>query len=102
MTLPKWAVTATIGASVAVMLIVLHFLGLIGPEPQPYWPFEPEPEPYEFFRMAAGFISGVLWTASIITAAQVLRDFLDASLKNALIAMALWVVAEVKGWMRRG
>ena len=102
MNLSKPLTTAAIFGSIAVALIVLHFLGLIGPEPQPIWPFDPEPvTPAEFFTVARGFISGVIWTAVIASITQMIRDAVDGAVKTVVrdyaVTVVAWVVAKVKG-----
>ena len=103
MNLSKPLTTAAIFGFIAVALIVLHLFGFIGPEPQPIWPFDPEPAPTpaEFFTVARGFISGVVWTAVIASITQIVRDMVDGAMKAVVrdyAADALaWFIAKIKG-----
>lgn len=102
MNLSKPLTTAAIFGTIAFSLIVLHFFGIIGPEPQPIWPFDPEPHtPAEFFTVARGFISGVIWTAVIASITQMIRDAVDGAMKTVIrdyAADALaWFIAKIKG-----
>lgn len=107
MELQRFAVTLGIHLAVAVLLLVLHFLGFVGPEPQPVWPWSPPPSPIEpaeaieLFRVARGYVSGVWQAALVLCGIALVRDAIQLFGSGRVVATAgLALVAQVYQFAR--
>lgn len=107
MELQRFAVTVGIHLAVGVLLMVLHFLGFVGPEPQPVWPWSPPPSPLEpaesieLFRVARGYVTGVWQAAFVLCGIALARDAIQLFGSGRVVfAAGLAIAAQVYRFVR--